>query len=62
MRPRSQNQHVVEPPYESGSVDPEPELLNFMLHLELGGQNMSLSHELVSDFLFSPVLGRRGHF
>lgn len=59
MSPRSQNQHGVEPPYESGSVDTEPEFLKFMLHLELGGQNVSLSHELVSDFLFSSVLEER---
>ena len=43
---------MVELAYEPGGLELEPTFLNSMLYLELGGQNMSPSHELVSDLLF----------
>lgn len=45
---------MVELTYEPGGLELEPTFLNAMLCLELGGQNMSPSHELVSD-LFIPI-------
>lgn len=44
---------------EPGGLEREPAFLNSVLYLELGGQNMGPSHELVSDFLLFPLSGEK---